>query len=95
VGWITERYHSKPYSKPGPHETEFLAGSPASATKFVSLRTPSGCRACASANQRNGSAKAAEEWKNVAEKAELKSDPLPVVGWAASRTLREFLEGQK
>jgi hypothetical protein len=33
------------------------------------------------------SAKAAEEWRNAAEKAELKSDPFPVVGWAASRTL--------
>jgi hypothetical protein len=26
------------------------------------------------------SAKAAEEWRNAAEKAELKSDPFPVVG---------------
>ena len=41
------------------------------------------------------SAKAAEEWRNVAEKAELKNDPFPVVGWAASRTLRQFLQGHK
>src|SRR5258708_8674660 len=27
------------------------------------------------------SAKAAEEWRNAAEKAELKNDPFPVVGW--------------
>ena len=30
--------------------------------------------------------KQAEEWRNAAEKAELKSDPFPVVGWAASKT---------
>ena len=41
------------------------------------------------------SAKAAEEWKNVAEKAELKNDAFPVVDWAASRTLRQFLQGHK
>ena len=41
------------------------------------------------------SAKAAEEWRNAAEKAELKSDPFPVIGWAASRTLRQFLQGHK
>jgi hypothetical protein len=40
-------------------------------------------------------AKAAEEWKNVAEKAELKNDAFPVVDWAASRTLRQFLQGHK
>jgi hypothetical protein len=41
------------------------------------------------------SAKAAEEWKNAAEKAELKNDAFPVVDWAASRTLRQFLQGHK
>ena len=41
------------------------------------------------------SAKAAEEWKNASEKAELKNDAFPVVGWAASRILRQFLEGHK
>ena len=41
------------------------------------------------------SAKAAEEWRNAAEKAELKNDPFPVVCWAASRTLRQFLRGYK
>jgi hypothetical protein len=39
--------------------------------------------------------KAAEEWKNAAEKAELKNDAFPVVDWAASRTLRQFLQGHK
>jgi hypothetical protein len=39
--------------------------------------------------------KAAEEWKNLAERAELKNDPFPVVGWAASITLGHFLQGQK
>jgi hypothetical protein len=41
------------------------------------------------------SAKAAEEWKNAAEKAELKNDAFPVVDWAASRTFRQFLQGHK
>jgi hypothetical protein len=41
------------------------------------------------------SAKAAEEWRNAAEKAETKSDPFPVVAWAASKTLRQFLRGYK
>src|SRR6266478_7969331 len=41
------------------------------------------------------SAKAAEEWKNAAEKAELKNDAFPVVDWAASKTLRQFLQGHK
>ena len=41
------------------------------------------------------SAKAAEEWKNASEKAELKNDAFPVVDWAASRTLRQFLQGHK
>jgi hypothetical protein len=36
-----------------------------------------------------------EEWRNAAEKAELKSDAFPAVGWAASRTLRQFLQGHK
>jgi hypothetical protein len=39
--------------------------------------------------------KAAEEWKNVAEKAELKNDAFAVVDRAASRTLRQFLQGHK
>jgi hypothetical protein len=39
--------------------------------------------------------KAAEEWKNPAERAELKNDPFPIVCWAASRTLRQFLQRHK
>ena len=41
------------------------------------------------------SAKAAEEWRNAAEKAELQNDAFPIVDWAASRTLRQFLQGHK
>jgi hypothetical protein len=40
-------------------------------------------------------AKAAKEWMNPSEKAQLQEDPFPVVGWAASRTLRQFLQGHK
>ena len=40
-------------------------------------------------------AKAAKEWVNSSEKAQLQEDPFPVVGWAASRTLRQFLQGHK
>jgi len=39
--------------------------------------------------------KAAEEWRNAAEKAELKSDPFPVVGWAASRNLTTIPSGSQ
>jgi hypothetical protein len=33
--------------------------------------------------------------EDAAEKAELKNDALPVVNWAASRTLRQFLQDHK
>jgi hypothetical protein len=39
--------------------------------------------------------KAAEEWRNAAEKAELRNDAFPVVDWAVSRTLRQFLQSHK